>query len=338
MRFDAACAPVFARHETFQPRFGWLKKAVDAALRDPDAFNNEDAVVALGVGKNMVKSMRFWGTAHKLLVPAREAGSRQLLSVPTVIGRALLADDGWDPYSEFDGTQWLLHWMLLSPPSIAPVWWLALNEFSALEFDDDELSAFVIDRTLSLDVGEAAIRKDVACFIRMYLGGRSARSTFDDAVDCPTRSLQLLVEGVDHGRIRFNVGRKASLPPAIAAFASLDFVARAGGGGRTISVSSLAAEPGTPGQVFKLGEQELLHLLEAASAGRQDISITESAGAPQLAFDDDPAVVGTELLFDYYRSLNDSIRHPGESVVCGPGGSQPTGNRAAHLTFMGLES
>ena len=32
MRLDESCERVFARHETFHPRYGWLKKAVDAAI------------------------------------------------------------------------------------------------------------------------------------------------------------------------------------------------------------------------------------------------------------------------------------------------------------------
>ncbi|MCT7964099.1 DUF4007 family protein [Laspinema sp. D1] len=50
--------PVFARHETFHPRFGWLKKGFDKAKEDPGVFLAEDAPVRLGVGKNMVRSIR----------------------------------------------------------------------------------------------------------------------------------------------------------------------------------------------------------------------------------------------------------------------------------------
>jgi len=32
--------PVFARHETFHPRFGWLKKGFDAAVEESGVFLN----------------------------------------------------------------------------------------------------------------------------------------------------------------------------------------------------------------------------------------------------------------------------------------------------------
>ena len=32
---------VFARHETFHPQFGWLKKGFDAATQDPEVLVHE---------------------------------------------------------------------------------------------------------------------------------------------------------------------------------------------------------------------------------------------------------------------------------------------------------
>ena len=67
MRIDACTEPVFARHESFHPRHGWLKKAIDGATADPNIFTQERAIVDLGVGKNMVRSIRHWGLATKVL-------------------------------------------------------------------------------------------------------------------------------------------------------------------------------------------------------------------------------------------------------------------------------
>jgi hypothetical protein len=192
VKFDTACEPVFARHETFQPRYGWVKKAVDAATKDPNLFNAEDAVVELGVGKNMVRSIRFWGLAFQVLAPTKEVSSRASLAVPSVIGRTMFADDGWDPYGEFAGTQWLLHWWLLAPKSHAPVWWLAFNEFPAVEFSLEQLEQFVLDRVRDCNPHASSVRKDVTCMLRMYSAGGASRAGFDDLIDCPFRDLQLL--------------------------------------------------------------------------------------------------------------------------------------------------
>ena len=44
---------VFSGHESFQCRNLWLKKGYDF-IKNGNSFNDEDAVVKLGVGKNMV--------------------------------------------------------------------------------------------------------------------------------------------------------------------------------------------------------------------------------------------------------------------------------------------
>ena len=141
MKLELVCKPYFARHETFHPRYGWVKKAVDAAEADSDLFNRDDAVVNLGVGKNMVRSLRFWGLALKVLADVHQDGERSHRSVPSAFGHVMFSDEGLDPYCELPGTLWLLHWSLLKPISSAPVWWLAFNEFSGVEFYSGGASA-----------------------------------------------------------------------------------------------------------------------------------------------------------------------------------------------------
>ena len=76
-------------------------------------FGRSDAPVIIGVGKNMVRSIRFWGLAAKLLVEDPEAPNRRSPGlVPTRVGHALFGEMGWDPFMEDPGTLWLLHWLL----------------------------------------------------------------------------------------------------------------------------------------------------------------------------------------------------------------------------------
>ena len=94
MRLESACQPVFARHETFQPRYGWVRKAVEAAENDRAMFNRDDAVIQMGVGKNMVRSIRFWGLAFKVLSEVRTPRVRQVDTAPSRFGAALFGASG----------------------------------------------------------------------------------------------------------------------------------------------------------------------------------------------------------------------------------------------------
>jgi hypothetical protein len=55
------------RHETFTPRYGWLKKGYDGVKKNGNIFKADNAIERLGVGKNMVRSMRFWCQAFNLI-------------------------------------------------------------------------------------------------------------------------------------------------------------------------------------------------------------------------------------------------------------------------------
>ena len=57
----------FGRHETFALRYGWLPKGFQAAVRNPKIFLDDLATVELGVGKNMVKSIRHWLRATQMM-------------------------------------------------------------------------------------------------------------------------------------------------------------------------------------------------------------------------------------------------------------------------------
>jgi hypothetical protein len=51
----------FSGHETFPCRYAWLSKAVKALEHRLKIFADEDdAMVELGVGKNMMRAIRFW--------------------------------------------------------------------------------------------------------------------------------------------------------------------------------------------------------------------------------------------------------------------------------------
>ena len=66
MRLVEAAERVFARHETFHPRYLWFRKAYVAVKDDPNIFTQTDAPIRLGVGKNMVRAIRFWGDSSEI--------------------------------------------------------------------------------------------------------------------------------------------------------------------------------------------------------------------------------------------------------------------------------
>jgi hypothetical protein len=300
-----------------------MKKAVDGALADPRMFTRDDAVVHLGVGKNMVRSIRFWGLATKLLSQETDPERPRLpKTVPSRIGITLFGDDGWDPYCEDRATLWLLHWWLLAPPSLAPAWWVTFHEFPALNFAGDDLQAFVAEFVDGVsdwdDPRPGSLKKDIDCLLRMYTAeAESGRPTSDDVVDCPFRELGLLRPGAGRRRYRFVAARKPGLPSAVVLFAALDFVARTDTTARTVTMSRLATEPGGPGRAFRISEQSLIdHIEQSLSLSGRRCRLITTTGVTQLTFDGDPASIATKVLHAHYRRANPDAELP-ESPIAG---------------------
>lgn len=298
--------PTFARHETFHPRYGWLRKAVVESDADSEVFHAEDAPTRLGVGKNMVRAIRYWGRAFKVLRETKPEGTRLFVSAPTDLGSAIFGEEGADPYMEDPGTPWLLHWLLLRPPCAALVWSLAFNKFAAVEFTEDDLVSFVADiADRSWDgVAPASIHKDVACLLRMYARRPKARESIEDQLDCPFRDLGLIEPTADGAAYRFTIGRKSTLPDEVAIFAALDFLAFSGATGSTASVARLASAAGGPGRAFKLSETALSEILDRyAQQPGAGVRVEAPAGVTQMVVDGPPGDVAVRILSQYLSRI-----------------------------------
>ena len=314
MRLVDAAKPMFARHETFHPRYGWFRKAYSFVDKNPRIFIQVDAPVQLGVGKNMVRAIRFWGLAAKLIEENPGSFNRRSPDlVPTDLGHQLFGESGWDQYMEDPGTLWLLHWLLLAPPSRLPVWWLAFNELHAVEFADDDLEEAAIAQ-LGAVAGWAAphpssVKKDVSALLRTYAPAeRSGRTGIDDILDCPLRELNLIGRSAATDHYRFTLGAKPTLPSAILAYAALDYIDRTSTAGGTVTLSRLTHEPGAPGKAFKLTESEFQAGLEPVVDETDATDLITTTGAVQLSWSREPREIATEILDCYYGSSSSSIR------------------------------
>lgn len=321
-----ACSRTFAGHETFAPRFGWLRKGFLAADSDPDVFLKADAPITLGVGKNMVNAIRYWMKAFKLTVEfQRDTNSRANIAVPTWEAAWLLGEKGADPYLEDPASLWLLHWWLLSPTRydlcMAPTWWLAFNKLPRAQFTDRDLHELVrweIDRTnwASKPVN-ASIDKDIDCLTKMYAPRKSQKGSsggsFEDLLDCPFRELRLIewMPGMgsrtEGSRWRFTSAAVATLPAEITAFACLDYASRYSVSAGTVSLARLANEPGGPGRVFRLSEPEIAEALREVAAEHENIEVTDAIGARSLVTRQTPEDAAWTILDTYYGGARERV-------------------------------
>ena len=153
----------FSGHESFQCRNLWLKKGYDF-ITNGRSFTDEDAVVDLGVGKNMVNAIRYWLKAFGLTDPATDQ--------PTDLANRLLANEGWDPYLEDIATLWLLHYQLVITGR-ASTYSLIFNGLrrDRIEFTRNNFLSFAkrqaeISQT---SLNDGTVKNDFDVFGRLYL-------------------------------------------------------------------------------------------------------------------------------------------------------------------------
>jgi hypothetical protein len=278
----------FSGHETFPFRYAWLKKGVDAVAENGSVFLRDDAMTTLGVGKNMVRSIRHWCLAAGMVEPV-DSSSRNPGSFlrPSWLGKALFGDAGWDPYLEDPASLWLLHWQVATNIRRCTTWFWAFNHFHEPEFTRETLCTNLLAWTQVVGarrVAVSSLQRDVDCFLRTYLPSRQTKVLLlEDTLDCPLVELGLLRTVGDGQVFQFQRGAQPHLPDGILFYALTafwnDFASTAG----VLSLHDAARQPGSPGQVFKLDEAALADRCEQIEDWTDGaVSYDETAGLRQL--------------------------------------------------------
>jgi hypothetical protein len=275
----------FSGHESFPLRYGWPKKCVDAVAESADVFAHDDAMVVLGVGKNMVKAIRHWGLTTRVIEidPNASKGRGQGLRV-SALGEMIFGSRGSDPYLEDPRTLWLLHWLISTHREKATTWSWAFGSLNRQAFSRDELLRDLQATALSSRTTVSSLTRDVEVFLRTYVPARATRSVaVEDTLDCPLVELRLLREDPTEHRYEFVRGPKPSLDHVMLGFALLEFWHRVAPDRDTLSFDEIVHRHGSPGRVFKLDDASLVERLEDIARWSHGALLhDETAGVRQL--------------------------------------------------------
>ncbi|MEU2514490.1 DUF4007 family protein [Streptomyces syringium] len=311
------CLPSFGRHRTYPPRAGWLLKAHQAVLEDPQVFARPDAPVTLGVGSSMVPALRFWSRAFGLTTDSPIGGPRAGLQ-PTRHGHWLLGEGGADPYLEDPGSLWLLHWWLLQPPCQVPTWFQLFALAGLSRMTRDEVRAGV--QRDAVDSGwpvpsDSALTRDITAIVSIYgptpVPQGHEHAPVEEQLSNPFRALNVLRVEEARGRhhrpgtqelvINRNAGRM--VPAAVIGYACLTFADRAAPGARSIALGRLRTDPGSPGRVLLLDSRTVQRALTqiAESDPGLGLAVVDSGDEPALTFRTRPNVLADQVLAAHYQ-------------------------------------
>ena len=286
---------VFSGHESFACRYGWLPKLYDAAVDDPALFaSDDDAMLRLGLGRNMLKSLRFWGGVFGL---TKMRGDK--VTVTDFARRLLDPADGFDPYLETPGALWRLHWRLTVHAGLG-AWAVAFLETFDREITRERFVASVRTRASQVrgTITSSTATNHVDVFLRTYTGSAYSDGAPEETLGSPFQELELLRTAAPAGvpTIRFLRGPKRTLDTGALAFVLLDFWRGTAGGSATLSLRSLMLSHAAPGAILLLDEPGLYDQVEELCSRSRGLRLrSDGGGGFDLTSTNDPLLELEEL-------------------------------------------
>jgi hypothetical protein len=290
---ETSINPRFSGHETFVCRYAWIPKVVQELNRKSSLFKDEDdAMVRLGIGKNMVRSAKFWAECAMVI----EENSSGRGWAATNFGRMIFGHDGYDEFFQRIETLWLLHWKLATNCK-RPLfhWEQMLNHWQRAEFSESEVLPFLIrglraDETMK---SERTFADGFRGFVNSYLPTRGRKGEIaEDNLDCPLVELGLLKKVSErlkdaHTRepvYSFVIGPKQGITSALFAYCVWDYWRNSPYKDQpSLGFRFVSSAEGSPGQIFKLPEMVVRSLLDGLdSATDGAFAFVESSSMQQI--------------------------------------------------------
>lgn len=248
----------------FPLRLSWLPRLVVAStdkLPGKAPFGDPETIaLEMGIGMNMVKSLRIWAQAAGII------GEGGLLEMRA--HRLFSKKDGVDKYAEKEDTLWLLHWLICSNPRCFTANSWLLNFFHARVFTLAEaLDAFSthLHDIQKRPYSPGTTRVDLETAIRMYASDDGRRSDTDDRRFSTMRLMLTTRKGRETHYTRILRDERPRLNSKVVMYSVIDALSKRGVSASSFSDLYVADNMSAPGSVFGLTKDGFLSALEAAA-------------------------------------------------------------------------
>ncbi|MCL4796589.1 MAG: DUF4007 family protein [Bryobacteraceae bacterium] len=284
-------APVtfrFSGHQTFPLRITWIPKAVSQIVANSDPLTNiDEGITRLGLGKNMVESLRCWIEAFK--IASRIDGKWNLSAIGTLVFDPA---EGLDPYFEDVSTAWLLHW-LISTNEEAPffAWECMFNRWPATEFSASQvIDAFQKEsNSTARPASPVTLRQHWEVFLHSYRLPPPGKG--EDHLDSAMSMLRLIRDfgqrpnaaGKWEPLYSFDFGPKQTIPEQLFVFFLHDWWNRKYRNERTVPLREIVLGEHSPGRLLKMQESEIVQRVNELAVRQPKVfEVIESANLRQL--------------------------------------------------------
>ncbi len=296
----------FRAHETFFIRKGWLYKGLkhvrnNAAVFTDRSINQNDL---LGIGTNMVKSLRYWMQAVGLTTEERNGNNR--MQFLTSFGELVWENDR---YFEEDGTLWYLHYLLSSNKELATTWYWFFNEFRLKEFSKEDfmqsLGGYINYNIENTQVAQGSLEDDLNCLINTYISRKKIhpeKANPENNIDCPLGNLGIVDIADSKRKIYYKVNlKKDQIDPIIVLAVIVDQYNKRCNSTREIQISGLINDECNIGRTFNMDSSVINYYLDKIQELGY-LKVIRTAGLDVVRLNDDYNV--RDILKEYYYDLN----------------------------------
>ena len=290
----------FRSHETFFIRKGWLSKGMKYVRNYDDVFVSKDPkpMDRLGLGSNMVKSLRYWMQATGLTEEPKSGKRTQKF---TEVGDIIFHNDR---YLEEQGTLALIQWKLASNEDLATSWFYFFYIFKMQEFTREDFVQGLKNYVLMENAGEVAADRsyqdDFNCIVNTYLPRHKANTRYtspENNIACPLGELGLIdIANKEKKLYRKTMLSTSMLPPLIA----LAIILEAHVGQSEIEISKILNDKKSLGRAFNLDMISLLDILRRIEL-LGEIKIIRTAGLDVIKILTGKSAL--ECINQYYQDL-----------------------------------
>ncbi|WP_409276141.1 DUF4007 family protein [Neobacillus sp. SCS-31] len=179
----------YGRHESFYLRDKWVSKGLKAINEDPRFFYDKDGFEKIGLGKNMVKSLRFWLTAMNLMEETKNKEHQM-----TELGELIFSVDRLLQRNE---TVALLHYNLIrNKNDLATVFYWFFNIYKETITQRPELKKSFktwVKNNEPKPVSETSLNRDIDVLIQQYTKNANENDP-EDFIFSPFTKLNLIKE------------------------------------------------------------------------------------------------------------------------------------------------
>lgn len=172
------------RHESFSIREGWIAKGIKTIKKNPKVFSSQNATDILGIGNNMVKSLKYWMIATRII----DVSSKNIKL--SEFGELL---DKYDEYLDDDFSWWMLHVMVALNIEEFYVLNVFFNKCVMQTFSKENLFEIISKRLYSKNIkfNENTLVDEINMIIKTYCIDEKIDNPENNFV-CPLSNLELI--------------------------------------------------------------------------------------------------------------------------------------------------